>query len=147
MWFGNVEDLTKCSLLSEVAKAQLIVFFKNNNLKALPNGRYDLGDGNYVNIFEYDTKENDGVFETHKEYVDVHYAILGNERILWGDGYTKKTTPYQKDGDYSLGLVENAKEVVLNGGCCIFLTNEPHKAGVILETSEKVKKAVFKIAV
>lgn len=145
MWVGNVEELEECSSLSEFAKAQIRDFFRNNNVNSLPNGRHDLGEGNYVNIFEYETKENDGIFEAHKVYIDIHYAILGNEKILWADGYTKETKSYQKDGDYSLGIVENANEIVSNGNCCVFSPNEPHKAGVIFEVSEKVKKAVFKI--
>ena len=125
----------------------MIDFIKRNDLQALPNGRYELGGGNYVNIFEYETKENDGIFEAHKKYVDIHYTILGNEKILWADCYTKETKAYQKEEDYSLGVVENAKEAVAKDTVFVFLPNEPHKAGVKIEGVEKVKKAVFKITV
>lgn len=147
MWVGTLENLQNCTVLTERVRGSALNFISVNDLRTLPNGRYELGDGNYVNIFEYDTKESDGIFEAHKEYIDIHYAIIGNEKVLWADDYTRETKGYQKDGDYSLGVVENANEIEPNYGCCVFLPDEPHKAGVIAQTSEKVKKAVFKIAV
>ena len=145
MWIGSIEELKECSLLSELAKTKIVEFFNNNNLKLLTNGRYDLGDSDYVNIFEYETEESDGAFETHKAYIDIHYAILGSEKILWAEQYEKELTPYQADGDYSLGTVESAKAIELNGRFCLFLPGEPHKAGVVFNVPQKVKKAVFKI--
>ena len=145
MWIGSIEELKECSLLSEFAKTKIVEFFNNNNLKLLTNGRYDLGDSDYVNIFEYETKESDGVFETHKAYIDIHYAILGSEKILWAEQYEKELTPYQADGDYSLGTVESAKVIEPNDRFCLFLPEEPHKAGVVFNAPQKVKKAVFKI--
>ena len=147
MWIGSIEDLKKCSFLLDAAKAQITEFFNNNNIKLLSNGRYDLGAGNYVNIFEYETEESDGVFETHKAYIDIHYAILGSEKILWAEQYEKELTPYQADGDYSLGTVESAKAIEPNGRFCLFLPGEPHKAGVVFNAPQKVKKAVFKILI
>ena len=115
-------------------------------MRTLPNGRYDLGNDNYVNVFEYETKESDGVFEAHKKYIDIHYVINGEEKVLWADKYEQETKPYQADGDYSLGMVGHYKEVVLNGILCVFLPDEPHKAGVCIKGSKSVKKAVFKIS-
>ena len=147
MWIGTWENLQECEALTEKAREQALYFIRTNDLRTLPNGRYELGDGNYVNIFEYDTKENDGIFEAHKVYIDIHYTILGNEKVLWADNYVRETKSYQKDGDYSLGVVDNAHEIASNNACYVFLLDEPHKAGVIIHESEKVKKAVFKIIV
>ena len=147
MWIGTLENLHKCSPLMSLLKTSIVDFFNNNNMDELPNGRYELGNDNYINIFEYETKENDGVFESHKEYIDIHYIIYGREKIFWADKYAQKTQPYQKTGDYSLGKVKYADEVELNGECCVFFPNEPHKAGVKLSKAEKVKKAVIKVKV
>ena len=145
MWIGSIEELKKCPLLSELVKTQIADFFNKNNVKLLPNGRYDLGNGNYVNIFEYDTIESDGIFEAHKVYVDIHYAISGEEKILHAESYQQETKPYQADGDYSLGTVNTPKEIEMRGELCVFLPDEPHKAGVTLSEMVKVKKVVFKI--
>jgi YhcH/YjgK/YiaL family protein len=131
--------------LREETKSCIIEFIKNNDLQTLPCGKYDLGDGDFVNIFEYETKENDNVFETHKAYVDIHYVIIGTEKILWADKYLRVLKSYQADGDYSLGTVNEPKELTQIGDLCVFLPDEPHKAGVILYETTKVKKAVFKI--
>ena len=66
-----------------------------------------------------------------------HYAIIGNEKILWASSYIKETKSYQKDGDYSLGTVANPKVIEPNGDFCLFLPGEPHKAGVLLNMSQK----------
>ena len=145
MWIGKIEELSACEFLSEETKLCLANFIKTNDMSVLPNGRYDLGNGNYANVFEYDTKETDGVFEAHKVFIDIHYAISGEEKILYADSYEQETKPYQVDGDYSLGVVSNPKEIVLGGRVCLFATDEPHKAGVMLGVAQRVKKVVFKL--
>jgi len=147
MWLGKVEKLNECLELTETAKEMIISFIQNNNLHSLQNGRYELKNGNYVNVFEYQTKENDGVFEMHKEFIDIHYVITGQEKILWGETYTKEISSYQKEKDFSLGTVEKPCEIDLRDKLCVFMPNEPHKPGVILESASNIKKAVFKISV
>ena len=144
MWLWKIEEFNQCDVLTEKSKSSIIQFMQDNDMQALPNGRYDLGDENYVNIFEYDTKENDGVFEAHKQYIDIHYAILGSEKILWADKMAKEIKPYQKEGDYSLGTVENPMGVTASGFLTVFLPDTPHKAGICIEETVRVKKAVFK---
>ena len=145
MWFGNIEDLKNCALLSSEAKITIENFIKNNDLVNLPLGRHKLGLDNYVNVFEYETKTSDNVFEAHKEYIDVHFAIIGEETLLYGASYDEETKPYDSDGDYSLGVINNAKKVTVSRELSVFLPNEPHKAGVIANEATKIKKAVFKI--
>lgn len=145
MWIGNIKNLKECPLLTDEVKNLVIGFIKNHDMQNLSNGRYDLDKENYVNVFEYETKENDGVFETHKQYIDIHYAITGEEKILWGDKYMREIKPYQTDGDYSLGEVSSPNEITLREKICVFFPNDPHKAGVIYNGKVKVKKAVFKL--
>lgn len=145
MWMGSFEDLKKCPFLTDEVKNLLIDFIKNNDMQKLSNGRYDLDKENYVNVFEYETKETDGVFEMHKQYIDIHYAITGEEKIFWGEKYMQETKPYQVDGDYSLGTLDNPTEEKSHGKIFVFLPDEPHKAGVMVSRAIKVKKAVFKV--
>lgn len=145
MWLGSFENFNECSILTDEIKSIIKKFIESNDMQTLPCGRYELGGENYVNVFEYDTKENDGVFELHKKYIDAHYVITGEEKILWGERYTTELKPYQADGDYSLGAVSDSKEANTSGGICVFLPEEPHKAGVISHRACKVKKAVFKV--
>ena len=146
MWIGNIEQLTGCKQISKNAIQTIIDFLKNHEMKFLPNGRYELGGENYVNIFEYDTRENDGVFETHQKYIDVQYPIEGKELVFYGKEYNVETQVYDEKKDCSLGKIQDASSAVLGDGkLCVFLVGEPHKAGVCVEDTVHVKKAVFKI--
>ncbi|MBQ5926363.1 MAG: YhcH/YjgK/YiaL family protein [Clostridia bacterium] len=148
MWSGKVEELKNCKELSQSVAEKILAFIRENNMATLKNGRYPIDDGVFVNIFDYETAENDGVFETHARYADLHYPINGKEKLLWASGYDKETEPYREDGDYSFGVVENGKEVALDGtNLCYIAVGEAHKASVILDESVKGKKAVFKILV
>lgn len=147
MWVGKIEDLKNYDGLSEEVKTCVAEFLKTNDLKGVENGKHDLGKDNYVNVFEYDTKESDGVFEAHKEYIDIHFVINGEEKILWSNKYSEEIKPYQTDGDYSLGTVTNPSVVEMEDELCLFEIDEPHKAGVFLKENCHVKKAVFKIKV
>ena len=149
MWIGKIEELKDCTVISEKITASILDFIKNNDMSSLSNGRHDICDGVYVNVFEYDTKENtDNVFEIHKDYIDIHYAINNSEKVLLAEKFDSITTLYQKDGDYALGIAENYKAIDLKDGVvCLCLPDELHKAGVVLDCVEKVKKAVFKIRI
>ena len=145
MWCGQVLDFNNCKGLSKEIISLVLGFIKDNNMAELPNGRYDLPNGDYVVIFEYTTQANNGVFEAHKEYIDIHYTIYGDEKILWANEYLEEIKPYQVAEDYSLGTVSGFSS---NGSCNqlhVFFRDEPHKAGVVLNEPMKVKKAVFKV--
>ena len=51
MWLWKIEEFNQCDVLTEKSKSSIIQFMQDNDMQALPNGRYDLGDENYVNIF------------------------------------------------------------------------------------------------
>lgn len=146
MWVGNIEEFNDCKVLTKETKSCVMDFIKKNDVKSLNNGRYDLNDGNYVNIFEYETKDSDEVFESHKKYIDVQYVIIGEETVLWGNSYNEEIKAYQEEDDYSLGKIEKSNAIILNKHMlAIFLPNEPHKAGIKINKISKIKKAVFKI--
>ena len=144
MWVGSFEKLNECPCLTEKAKAKILDFIHSNDMQTLPLGRHDLGGDDFVNIFEYETHESK-IFEAHKVYIDIHYTIKGNEKVLWADKYAQETKPYNAEEDYSLGTVDNFREIESSEGPCVFCPGEIHQAGVISKKAEKVKKAVFKI--
>jgi len=146
MWFGNVEELNNCDVISSECIEIVLNFLKNNDMIYLPCGKYDIGGDNFVNVFEYETKENDGVFEAHKKYTDVQFVISGKEIVLWANNYSTETKPYQVETDCSFGIVDKSESAELNDKYCIvFLPGEPHKACVHAGTVMNVKKAVFKL--
>ena len=123
-------------------------FCKKNDLRALALGKYSLQGNDFVNVFDYTTKPNDGSYEAHKKYVDIHYVIQGEERVFYADSVSQITQAYDGQDDYYLGTVKGEKSDILNNErVVIFETDEPHKAGVVIEKATYVKKAVFKVEI
>ena len=148
MWIGNIENFRDCKCISRESIDLIVDFINKNDMLLLPDGRYELGNGNYVNVFKYDTRSSDGIFEMHKKYVDVHYPIVGEETVCFSETFARETKPYDEKDDYSLGRVETEKSIALkNKTLCVFSSEEVHKAGIVLKDSTHVKKAVFKIMV
>ena len=146
MWTGKIKEFTNCNLLDESVKNAILNFFSQNDLKKLPNGRYELGDGNYVNICEFETQEQDGVFEAHKNYIDIHCIIAGREKVFMSDSADKITKKYDAQEDYYLCTVKEFQVISLTGeNMCICFPDEPHKPGVADGKAVQVKKAIFKI--
>ena len=146
MWTGKIEEFKNCNLLDESVKNSILSFFSQNDLKTLPNGRYELDNGNYVNVCEFETQISDGVFEAHKNYIDIHCIIVGREKVLTSNKADKIVKEYDAQDDYYLCTVKESEGVSLTGdNICICLPDEPHNPGVADETSMTVKKAIFKI--
>jgi YhcH/YjgK/YiaL family protein len=147
MLYVNEKDFSKCKELSANIVNDIISFIKNNDLKAIDCGRYDINEDLYVNIFESTTKEDDGVFEEHREYIDIHYLINGTEIIKYEtkDNF-ESLSEYDTKDDYQLFRVNTDKCLQMNeGDFAIFFTKEKHKPSLTNNSPCKIKKAVFKL--
>ena len=49
-------------------------WIKNNDLKNLPDGRYEISDKIYANLQSYQTKD-DAPYEGHRDYIDIQYMV------------------------------------------------------------------------
>lgn len=145
MWTGNLQQLKNAPLSNE-AKRAIADFIQNNDMQTLPCGRYELGEGNFVNILQLDTKESDGVFEAHKKYADIFFVISGAEYVSLGKDCVTVTREYKESDDYYLCTVKDCKQILLTENAfCAFTAGELHKSGIAVEHGSPVKKAVFKI--
>lgn len=147
MLYLSEKNFRECKELNSVAVGNILSFIKNNDLKSIACGRYDISEGLFVNIFESQTKEDDGVFEEHREYVDIHYLIDGVENIKYKTcEKCKELSDYDKNGDYQLFEVDTNESVSLEeGDMAIFFTREKHKPCLTCKNSCTIKKAVFKL--
>ena len=115
-------------------------------------GRYELGDGNYVNVETYQTKLiNEAKFEAHKDYIDIQMLLSGEEKIFFHsiDGLIE-IAPYNKEKDitfYSADIVGDY--VTLNGKNFVLIyPHEAHAPQCCVEGSPKeVKKVVAKLKI
>ncbi|MBA1394769.1 DUF386 domain-containing protein, partial [Lactobacillus sp. XV13L] len=134
--------------------AKAFDWLKKTDLKKLKVGRYDLNDGIFVKIQEYDTKEEKmGRFENHEEHLDFHYLIAGEE-------ITRITKPTGlKETDNALGTADDvahyqrfdgpATSICLHpGDYLILFPEDAHEACLNLERNAvPCKKAVIKVPV
>lgn len=147
MLYVNEKDFSKSKELRSDIVSDIISFIKNNDLKSIGCGRYDINENLYVNIFESTTKEDNGVFEEHREYVDIHYLIEGTEIIKYetNDNF-EPLSEYDTNDDYQLFRVNTDKCLQMDeGDFAIFFTREKHKPCILDFCSCKIKKAVFKL--
>lgn len=124
-------------------------WIKNNDLKNMPDGRYEICGKNYANLQTYETKD-DAPYEAHRDYIDIQYMVIGEELSGVTD-YTNCSTKeeYNKEKDIEF-LNINAKEEfykIKEGEFFIFFPHDAHKPALKIDTNKKVKKVIVKVAV
>jgi biofilm protein TabA len=122
-------------------------FLKTENLKELKPGRYPiLGEQVFAIVTEGPSHNKDSVkWESHKNYVDLHYIILGKEMIGVADTakaiiikpYTPDVINYTAEGKFYI-----AKP----GEFFLFFPNDAHRPSIKIDGCDIVKKIVIKIA-
>lgn len=82
MIFGNINNLSEFPFLEEQVK-ECFEYAKTHDLASYEKGSHEIdGDRLFVNIVEYTTTTPEERFwEAHKNYLDVHVMIHGNEQI------------------------------------------------------------------
>lgn len=120
MLYDTLENLNQYTGLFEHLDTA-IDFIEGGGLGALPAGRTDIdGDAVYVTVTEAETTPGEGrPFETHSRYMDLHIDLAG---------------------------VELCETALGEGRFAVFLAEEAHKPLIRAQGSNRVKKAVFKIA-
>ncbi|MGP6147328.1 YhcH/YjgK/YiaL family protein [Jeotgalibaca sp. A122] len=129
---------------------QVLAFLKTLDLKELELGRFEIGEGIFANVMEYETSNiNERQFESHRNYLDIQYVISGTEEIHVSP-YTnyEEAVPYDLAND--LELLEEphayAKFILNENEFVVMGANEPHRgAGMVDGMPVKVRKLVVKI--
>ena len=136
------------SYLAKIPDGDNVYSFLTDITERTQKGRHDFNDRVYVNVVSYETKDGfDGIFESHRDYIDLHVLIKGEEKIYYGKKADMTVTKkYDIQGDYELlkGDKYSAVEyAAMQGVECE--VNEPHMAGGSIVTSQKILKAIVKI--
>lgn len=145
MLYGNrIDDLAK---ICPKAKS----FIDEHDLDAIADGRYDLGEGDFVNVISTFTRpREESQYESHVNYIDIQMPIEGYELCEVAPIEAAKVSkPYSEEAD--IAFHSNAHEdmqYLLEPGCFIMLMPEDaHMPTLAIDESAPIKKAVFKILV
>ena len=135
--------------LSERLKTAL-EYLNKTDLKNKPDGKYDiLKDEIYINIQEYDTKEEQNCkWEAHKRYIDIQYMISGSEKIGVGDIHNfKNLIPYdtEKDVEFLETNGETETLTLKENDFVILYPFDVHRPQMKNKHILHVKKAVVKV--
>ena len=134
--------------LSENIKIGLS-WIMNNDLKNMPDGRYEINDNIYANVQSYMTKD-DAPYEAHRSYIDIQYMIEGEELAGVTD-YKNCTTTEKYDSDKDCEFLKcNTKESfysIKTNEFFIFFPHDAHKPALKINENKPVKKVVVKVHV
>jgi biofilm protein TabA len=144
----NQQEFARQYSVNKIYWDKAFTFLKDSNLTAMPVGRHPIdGDNVFAIITENPTKDYDSTqWESHRNYIDLHYVISGEEKI--GDYPITKlsvTKPYDASRDvinYSgEGKLYNASPETF----FLFFPSDAHKPGVTTGDKKTDKKIVIKI--
>ncbi len=113
----------------------------------LEPGHYDLDEGIYVNVMEIETKDS-GIFESHHQYADIHYPMIGSEQIeLADEAGMAVTEAYDAEKDCVFGTAAGERYVIRTKQPFVVMPGEAHVPGLRDGECRKVRKAVVKVPV
>ncbi len=127
-------------------------YLEKQNLHALMDGAYPIeGEDFFVNIFAYDTaNENDRIWEAHRQYIDVHVVLDGEEVVHHACLSQCQQGTYDHEKDYlPITMPTITTRIHLTPEkLVVFYPEDAHQTGVMLNNCAKpLRKAVFKIRV
>ena len=149
MIFGNIKDVEEYGFLEENV-LKCLEYAKNNELVDFEKGSHEIeGDNLFVNIVEYETTTPENRFwEAHREYLDVHFMLDGEEQINLNfieNMEQKEFVP--KDDFLPLEGAANSHVILKKGDFLVCYPHDGHMTAIQVEEPKKVKKAIFKVRI
>ncbi|KGO01290.1 YhcH/YjgK/YiaL family protein [Porphyromonas sp. COT-290 OH3588] len=148
MIIGSIHESARYESLHPAFK-QVFDYIKAHDLLNAPLERIVLdGDRLFINNVEADAKRQEEMpLEAHRQYLDIHILLAGNERIGWRDlqDCGTPTKPYDEEGDYMLFEQPASTYVDLKVGQ--FAVVYPEDAHAPLIGEGKIRKLIVKALV
>lgn len=122
-------------------------WLQSENLLALETGRYEIGDGCFAMVSDYETAPREEKrWEAHQQYIDIQFIASGEELIGWADIGTLQVVENrdeQKDITWLSGAGSSVQ--VSTGYFVILFPHDAHMPGVSVEEPVQVRKIVVKV--
>ncbi|MCI9071512.1 MAG: DUF386 family protein [Lachnospiraceae bacterium] len=147
MIYAEIKDMERYRGLG-ACMDKAVEYLRSHPLDGLEPGHYEI-DGNrvYMNVFDYETIEEEGAFfEAHEKYADIHMVIVGQEVVGVSD--LSKVTVRQFDRKADLLEVEGPVEHYIHlipGKALVTLPEDAHKVKLAAGAPAPVRKAVLKV--
>lgn len=130
-------------------KAKNYVRENYDKFKNLPVGKHDLkeiGEGTFINVTEYDTRDNPP-WESHLKFVDIQMVFEGEEDFIIANTKALKPKEYDEQKDYHDWEGEGYVRLTLKEGeILILLPYDAHRVGLHPNgIKTHVKKAIIKV--
>lgn len=124
-------------------------FLKEKDMKALPLGRNEIGEGAFANVAEYETKLQN-MYELHRRYIDVQLLAYGREAVFVADkGQAREPQgEFNEEGDFILYAdAACARQVMVSPESYqVFYPSDAHKPCMAVDgCPQPVRKVCVKI--
>jgi len=123
-------------------------YLRSTNFASMEDGRYEIvGNDVFAMVQSYQSKPPTvGRWEAHRLHADIQYIVSGCERM--GVAQLAKMdveVPYDAEGDvgFFTGLGQFIE--MTTGDFTIFLPQDVHMPGLLIDVPEPVKKVVVKV--
>ena len=151
MIFGNVENLMEFAYLEDSVK-KCFDYAKSHDLASYETGSHEIdGEDLFVNIVEYETTAPQNRFwEAHRDYLDVHVMLRGQEQIDVNFIGNMQQKEYVKKDDFlPMEGEKNGSVILRQGDFLICYPNDAHRTAVEVKerSPEGIKKAIFKVRI
>lgn len=145
----NEKDFINDKLDSRLEKA--IEYISALNFSELTIGKHEVEDGFFYTVQEYEAfDENESVYESHKQYIDIQWLVTGYEKLFVTDiKNLKVSAPYDVDRDVIHYESSNNMSGMLlsRGSCAVLFPNDAHRAGRVNGQRCMIKKVVGKLKI
>lgn len=149
MIFGQIGDWEESSFLEDPIK-ECFAYLKSHDVASYENGSHGIdGDRLFVNVMEYTTTTPKNRFwEAHREYLDVHVVLSGQERVDVNFIQNMQQKEYVRQEDFLPMEGEKNGSILLRPGeFLVCYPSDGHRTAIAVEGPEAVKKAIFKVRI
>ncbi|MGX7401879.1 YhcH/YjgK/YiaL family protein [Aerococcus sanguinicola] len=126
---------------------RVVDYLKTHDISEDEPGNHAIEEGFFYNVIAYDTTTPDQRdWESHRDYIDIHVPIKGKEGIHHNFLVNMTLGDYVEADDFQASEGPAQSELIIAPGQILVLDREDvHKTGLMVEASESIKKAVFKV--
>ncbi|NEZ47460.1 DUF386 domain-containing protein [Clostridium niameyense] len=136
---------------SDTKIGKALEYLKNKDFSKDEKGVHQVdGDDLYYVVVEYNTKEKEnGFWESHKKYIDIHYMISGQEKLLYSNfNHVEIEKDYDEKVDaYILKGKSEGESILKEGFFMLYFPEDVHMTGIRVNSSEPIRKIIFKVAI